>query len=190
MRILFKLYNKVKRCFQRTLSTSELMASLMQSVVFSLYCTLTHIRARESKGLKWETFSEILRGNLDVSRSGASFWWDVSSQDCVSYELLKICRCDRAPREAGWSEFSVGCFTRSINKWTHQWMSEGNIRGDTLRGLRMKKQVQSVLILQPRPMSLLWLFYRGRPSLPHVGLDKINLTVVLSIEMSRWYSDK
>lgn len=161
----------------------------MHFMVFSLYFTLTHIWWRESKGLKWETFSEILRGNLDVSRSGASFWWDVSSQDCVSYELLKICRCDRAPREAGWSEFSVGCLTRSINKWTHQWMSEGNIRGDTLRGLRMKK-TSSIGINSPAAADVPPLIVLQRTSLiapRQLGQNQLDSGLVhWNVSMAQW----
>ena len=106
----------------------------------------------------------VWRGELMVVRRGiASFWCAVTSQACLSYGILKICRCDRAPQEDSRCRFSGGCFARSINKWTHQWASEGNMRGDTLRDLNLKQSY----LLGSWATFLLWFLPIRRPFLLH-----------------------
>lgn len=115
----------------------RLPAPYLIAIFNTLYFTLTRFWFLDSIGL----MMNILKNHEEESwMSVEVIWWTVSSQDWLSYELLKICRCDRAPREAGWTEFSVGCLTRPINKWTHQCMSERDIRRDTLDGLRVKNK--------------------------------------------------
>ena len=105
-----------------------------------------------------------LEGELiDVRWGIGSFWCAVTSQACLSYGILKICRCDRAPQEDSRCRFSGGCFARSINKWTHQWASEGNMRGDTLRDLNLKQSY----LLGSWATFLLWFLPIRRPFLLH-----------------------
>lgn len=108
--------------------------------------------AGASEGLMEHTFKGYWKKVRCQTKCCIFFWWDMSSQDRLTYELLKICRCDRAPREDGWSEFSVGCLAGSINKWTHQWMSEGDIRRDMLHNLWMKNNPQQFYFAGLQPM--------------------------------------